>query len=316
MNHYAIGIDIGGTNTVVGLVNAEGKVVSREALKTQDYFKGDVFIEDIISVIRRILKDNGVSEVEGIGIGAPNANYVTGQIEANTANLRIKECIPMCDAIGRALNTTTVLSNDADAAALGERIYGGAKECDNFVMVTLGTGVGSGFFADGRIVHGQNCMAGELGHITIFPDGRECTCGRRGCLETYTSARGICQTFKELAAQHPDNIPSNIDLGNITSRDVGMLANEGNAIAIETFNRTAKILAIGLANAAAFSNPAKIFLMGGPTKVGAPLLDPLKRYFKEQLLFIYKDRVEIELSQLDDNDAAILGAAALVHLKK
>ncbi len=312
MDKYVIGVDIGGTNTVIGLVNKEGKVVSRDTLATQTYTDGAIFVMDIAKSIIKLKSFHDV-EIGSVGVGAPNANFVSGCIESNTANLRIKEEIPICKILEKELNVPTVLSNDADAAAIGEHIYGSAKNCSNFILVTLGTGVGSGFFADGHLIHGHNCMAGELGHLTLYPEGRECSCGRCGCLETYTSARGICQTFKELAKK--SNNIDNINTENITSKDIGELANEGNPLALKTFEITAKYLAIGLANAVTFSNPEKIILMGGPTKVGAPLLIPLKRYFKDNLLFIYENSVTIEFSQLDDNDAAILGAAALINLK-
>lgn len=314
MNKHAIGIDIGGTNTTIGLVSPDGTVVATTNLSTQEYSDSSKFMDDIVSGIRKLLGDHEGATVAGIGIGAPNANFSTGYIEANTANLRMKEPIAVCNILQDRFNIPAVASNDADAAAIGERIYGGAKECDNFVMVTLGTGVGSGFFVEGRLVHGANCMAGELGHLIVNPNGRDCSCGRKGCLETYTSARGICDTYRELVSKNAGTHDI-AHLQQITCKDIGDLANKGDATAIETFRITARWLAIGLANAATFSNPEKIFLMGGPTRVGNPLLHPLNHYFSEQLLYIYKDRVSIELSQLNYNDAAILGAAALIHLK-
>ncbi|MDY6325971.1 MAG: ROK family protein [Bacteroidales bacterium] len=314
MDRFTVGIDIGGTNTVTGLVDGSGNVVARETLPTAEYTDGAAFVEDIAQTILRLEAARNAT-IDGIGIGAPNAKYLTGTIGAGTANLMIKEEIPICRVLREKFGVYTVISNDADAAALGERIYGSAKECDNFILVTLGTGVGSGFFADGRLVHGRDCLAGELGHMTLIPGGRECTCGRRGCLETYTSARGICRTFRELAETNASLLPGNLDIGAATSREIGDLANQGNSVAVETFAKTAEYLAIGLANAVTFSNPEKIILMGGPTKVGDPLLQPLKRHFERNLLYIYKGSVSIELSRLDDNDAAIIGAAALTKIK-
>jgi glucokinase len=314
MNELAIGIDIGGTNTDIGLVNPDGKVLQRKGLKTQEYDNPDLYVRDMAEAIRALMSENGVSEIAGVGIGAPNAHFDTGCIGANTANLQMKQEIPLCDLLINQLHVPVTLSNDADAAALGEHIYGGAKLMQHFVTITLGTGVGSGIFVDGHLIHGHGCMAGELGHAIVNPlSDRLCSCGRKGCLEMYASARGICQTYREEAAK--GEFPDTFKGAELTCKDVGEMAVAGDPLALKTYDTTAYWLAIGMANAASFCSPEAFFLMGGPTRAGEALLIPLRRYFAENLLYIYKDKISIHLSQLQANDAAVLGAAALIHLK-
>jgi glucokinase len=314
MNELAIGIDIGGTNTDIGLVNPDGKVLQRKGLKTQEYDDPKLYVRDMAEAIRALMSENGISEIAGVGIGAPNANFDSGCIGANTANLRMKQEIPLCDMLIDQLHVPVTLSNDADAAALGEHIYGGAKLMQHFVTITLGTGVGSGIFVDGHLIHGHGCMAGELGHAIVNPlSDRLCSCGRKGCLEMYASARGICQTYREEAAK--GEIPDTFKGLELTCKDVGEMAVAGDPLALKTYDTTAYWLAIGMANAASFCSPEAFFLMGGPTRAGEALLTPLRSYFAENLLYIYKDKISIHLSQLQANDAAVLGAAALIHLK-
>ena len=314
MNNWAIGIDIGGTNTDIGLVNPEGKVVLRKGLKTQEYDNPDLYVRDMAAAIRELMSENDVLTIAGVGIGAPNAHFDSGCIGANTANLRMKQEIPLCSMLIDLLHVPVTLSNDADAAALGEHIYGGARLMQHFVTITLGTGVGSGIFADGRLIHGHGCMAGELGHAIVNPfSDRLCSCGRKGCLEMYASARGICQTYREEAAK--GEFPDNFRGEELSCKDVGEMAVAGDPLALKTYDTTAYWLAIGMANAASFCSPEAFFLMGGPTRAGEALLKPLRRYFAENLLYIYKDRISIQLSELQSNDAAVLGAAALIHLK-
>ena len=313
-NKLAIGIDIGGTNTDIGLVNPDGKVLQSKGLKTQEYADYRQYIHDMADAIRTLLSENGLTEVAGVGVGAPNAHFDTGCIGANTANLRMKEEIPVCTMLQELLGLPVTLSNDADAAALGEHIYGGAKLMQHFVTITLGTGVGSGIFVDGRLIHGHGCMAGELGHAIVDPHSdRLCSCGRKGCLEMYASARGICQTYREEAAK--GEFPDTFKGTELTCKDVGEMAVAGDPLAQKAYDTTAYWLAIGMANAASFCSPEAFFLMGGPTRAGEALLTPLRRYFAENLLYIYKDKISIQLSELQANDAAVLGAAALIHLK-
>ena len=314
MNKLAVGIDIGATNTDIALVNPDGKVLGRRGLKTQEYDSPEHYVRDIADAVRSLRSEFGNPDVLGVGIGAPNAHFDTGCIGAETANLRMKEEIPICRMLQDILGLPVTLSNDADAAAIGEHIYGGAKLMQHFVTITLGTGVGSGIFVDGRLIHGHGCMAGELGHAIVNPlSDRLCSCGRKGCLEMYASARGICQTYREEAAK--GEFPDTFKGEELTCKDVGEMAVAGDPLARKTYDTTAYWLAIGMANAASFCSPEAFFLMGGPTRAGEALLTPLRRYFAENLLYIYKDRISIQLSELQSNDAAVLGAAALIHLK-
>lgn len=307
---YSIGIDIGATNTDLGLVRNDGTVLDRERLSTQQYDKAENYIADITSAIQQLLTRHDVTALDGIGIGAPNGNHLTGCIEANTANLRIKEQIPLGRALEEAFGTRVRLDNDANAAALGEMVYGGAKGMRNFIMLTLGTGVGSGIVIDGKLLHGTHGAAGELGHAIVSPNGRACSCGRKGCIEMYASARGICQNYIEALEASGRNTTEE-EREAVTCQFVGESANAGDPVARKAYDTTAYWLSIALANAAAFSEPEAIFLMGGPTRAGEALLSPLQKYFEENLLFLYKGKIKLQFSTLTGNDTAILGAAAL-----
>ena len=303
---YSIGIDIGGTNTDMGLVRDDGTIVARENIPTNVYTELQPYIHDIMGCIEKLMKDNGVDKIEGIGIGAPNGNYYTGCVD-NAPNLTIKGVLNFEEEMHKYMDVPVVLSNDANAAAYGEMVYGGAQDLDNFIMFTLGTGVGSGIVLDGKLVHGSTGGAGELGHNILIPNGRQCSCGRKGCLETYTSARGIVQTYCELKG-----VPVTND---INSKMIGDLANNGDPTALKTWEIVADQLGLAMANSVTFSAPQAIFLMGGPTKVGDPLLIPLRKAFDKYLLNIYAGSCEIRMSQLKANEVAILGAAALIKMK-
>ena len=316
---YSIGIDIGGTNTDMGLVREDGAIIARENIPTNAYTEFEPYIRDIMASISKLMKDNNVDTIEGIGIGAPNGNYYTGCVD-NAPNLTIKGVLNFEEEIHKYMNVPVVLSNDANAAAFGEMVYGGAKGMKHFIMFTLGTGVGSGIVVDGKLVHGSTGTAGELGHNILIPNGRPCSCGRNGCLETYTSARGIVKTYIEVRREmgppkelFPGWIPPSTTDAEIHSITVGMAASAGDPLALETFRRVGYWLGIACANAVTFSAPECIFLMGGPTKVGDPLLKPLRQSFDEHLLNIYQGKCRIEMSHLKTNEVAILGAAALVN---
>ena len=317
MEHtYSIGIDIGGTNTDIGLVRDDGICASRTNLSTNSYHDAEKYVADLWDRISNILTTNNIPAIDGIGIGAPNANYYTTCIE-QAPNLNFKGVVDMRALFARHTDTPITLSNDANAAAYGELVYGGAKGMKHFIMITLGTGVGSGIVVDGHLVHGSTGCAGELGHSILIPDGRQCNCGLKGCMETYCSATGIRRTAIEMLNrdwQYQSKL-RDIPEEKLTSRDIGIAANEGDSLAIEVLRKTGHWLGIALANAVTFSSPEAIFLMGGPLKAGKPLVEPIVESFKEHLLFVYKDSVEIRLSQLPDNDAAILGAAALTKAK-
>lgn len=304
---YSIGIDIGGTNTDMGLVREDGTIIARDSIPTNVYTELQPYVRDIMSCINGLMKDNNVDSIEGIGIGAPNGNFYTGCVD-NAPNLTIKGELNFEEEIHKYMNVPVVLSNDANAAAYGEMVYGGAKDLDNFIMFTLGTGVGSGIVLDGKLVHGSTGGAGELGHNILIPNGRQCSCGRKGCLETYTSARGIVQTYCELKG-----IPVTAE---VNSKMIGDLANQGDPTALKTWEIVADQLGLAMANSVTFSAPQAIFLMGGPTKVGDPLLKPLQKAFDKYLLYIFAGSCQIRMSQLKANEVAILGAAALIKMKK
>ena len=297
MTHsYAIGIDIGGTNTDMGLVREDGTIIARSNIPTNAYTELVPYVHDIMGCICKLMKDNNVDKIDGIGIGAPNGNFYTGCVD-NAPNLTIKGVLNFEEEMHKYMDVPVVLSNDANAAAYGEMVYGGAKGMNHFIMFTLGTGVGSGIVVDGKLVHGSTGGAGELGHNILIPEGRQCSCGRKGCLETYTSARGIVQTFCELrAANGPRDvkegwIPDTVKDSDVTSKMIGDAANAGDPIAIATYEKTGYLLGIAIANSVTFSAPEAIFLMGGPTKVGEPLLKPLRESFEKHLLNIYEGRM-------------------------
>lgn len=310
---YSIGIDMGGTNSDLGLVREDGSIVSRHSISTNKYTQIEPYVHDLMEEIKAMMQESGVEKLEGIGMGAPNGNYYTGCVD-NAPNLTIKGLLDFKKEFAKYTDVPFVLSNDANAAAYGEMIYGGAKQYDNFIMITLGTGVGSGIVLDGKLVHGSTGGAGELGHNILIPEGRSCSCGRKGCLETYTSARGIVKTFCDLRAEGKE---SNITVSDaeVTSKMIGDAANAGDAVAIETYQKVGYWLGIACANAVTFSAPQAIFLMGGPTLVGDPLMKPLRESFQKHLLNIYEGSCDIHTSDLKTNEVAILGAAALVKMK-
>jgi len=329
-NTYVIGIDLGGTNTELGLVRNDGHIVARHNLSTKDYSSFPPFADDMVKAAGELCAagdpETGwhgtVNDLRGIGIGAPNADPNTSSM-VEPPNLKQFKGVSNFAVEFRRCGVTVpvAVDNDANAAALGEMVYGGATGMKHFIMITLGTGVGSGIVVDGKLVHGSTGTAGELGHNILIPNGRECSCGRRGCLETYTSARGIVQTYIEVrremgapadAKEHPGWIGPEVTDAEIHSITVGMAASAGDPLALEAFRRVGYWLGIACANAVTFSAPECIFLMGGPTKVGDPLLRPLRKSFDEHLLNIYQGKCRIEMSHLKTNEVAILGAAALV----
>ena len=316
MNTYSIGIDIGGTNTDIGLVRDDGRCMAKKNLPTNKYYDASVYVSDICDKIKDLMGENEVTAIDGIGIAAPAGNFYTGCIE-NATNLNFKGVIDLAAMFHDHLDVPVVVSNDANAAAYGELVYGGAKGMKHFVMFTLGTGVGSGIVVDGKLVHGKTGGAGELGHAILIPEGRPCGCGRKGCLETYTSATGIRRTALEMMEANPDydGALRKVDPKELTSKMVGDAARNGDPLALKVFEKTGYWLGIALANAVAFSGPEAIFLMGGPVKAGEVLLKPTRESFKKHLCFVYDGSVDIRVSELPDNDAAILGAAALTKAK-
>lgn len=316
MNTYSIGIDIGGTNTDIGLVRDDGRCLAKKNLPTNIYFDVELYVSDICYKIKKMMFENNIDAIEGIGIAAPAGNYYTGCIEGAT-NLNFKGTVDLASMFRSHLDVPVVVSNDANAAAYGELVYGGAKGMKNFITFTLGTGVGSGIVVDGKLVHGKTGGAGELGHAILIPEGRPCGCGRKGCLETYTSATGIRRTALEMMEATPDYVGalSQVPADELTSKMVGDAAKCGDQLALRVFEKTGYWLGIALANAVAFSGPEAIFLMGGPVKAGEVLMKPVRESFQKHLCFVYDGSVEVKISELPDNDAAILGAAALTKAK-
>jgi len=306
----SIGVDIGGTNTDIGLVGANGAVIARSNLRTAQYFDAQLFVNDIAEVIRKLMKENNIEKIKGVGIGAPCGNFHEGTIE-DAKNLNFRGKIPLKKMLEAQLHVPVVVTNDANAAVYGEVVYGGAKGMKDVVMFTLGTGVGGGIITDGKLLYGSDGFAGELGHATLVPFGRKCNCGNAGCLEMYASIRGIIQTCTELLEQSPENELAKTPKEALTPKIIAEVAYNGNAVAIETYRKTGEWLGIALANAVTFSSPEAIFLMGGIVKAGEILLKPTRASFAKHKLFIYKE-IPILTSQLDENDAAILGAASLV----
>ncbi|MEA4968703.1 MAG: ROK family protein [Bacteroidaceae bacterium] len=319
MKSYSIGIDIGGTNTGFGLVDEKGNIISTTSISTKDFDIVENYLDEIVKhIILLIERCEDKSLLKGVGIGAPNGNYYNGTIE-HAPNLKFHGIIPVKEYIetklkGKGYDLKVTLTNDANAAAIGEMIYGGAKGIKNFIMITLGTGVGSGIVVDGKVVYGADGFAGEVGHTIVQPEGRMCGCGRRGCVETYSSVTGLRKTALELI----NNTKTKSSLREICQENIGgkaiyNAAINGDKLALKCFEITAKMLAIGMANAVAVTSPEKIFLFGGLTKAGDLLMNPLKKYFEESLFVVFQNKIDLEISHLDENTAAILGAAALTY---
>ena len=313
---YSIGVDMGGTNTDMGLVTENGNIIQRRNIPTNAYTEFEPYVRDMMREIDDMVKEQEIRDgeavsLEGIGIGAPNGNFYTGCVD-NAPNLTIKGVLDFSKEIKKYRDVPVVLSNDANAAAYGEYVYGGAKGMKHFIMFTLGTGVGSGIVVDGKLVHGSTGAAGELGHAILIQHGRKCSCGREGCLETYTSARGIVQTYKELKTESGEWR----DGEEVTSKMIGELAHQGDTVALKTWETVADQLGLAMANSVTFSAPEAIFLMGGPAQVGEPLLKPLRKAFDKYLLNIFAGSCQIRMSELRANEVAILGAAALIKMPK
>ncbi len=307
-----LGIDIGGTNTVLGVVDREGNILARNRISTTDYPDIHDYVKALHRALTVALEEAGAGvELRAIGIGAPNGNYYHGTIEY-PPNLIWEGVIPLCELMSQYVEVPVVLTNDANAAALGEMIYGGARGMKNFIVYTLGTGLGSGIVINGEVLYGSTGFAGEIGHIIMVPGGRDCGCGRQGCLETYVSATGIVRTVEELLAQRRDPSPlRKVPADELTSKMITDAAKEGDPIALEAFDRTADMLALSIVNAVAFSSPEAIFLFGGLSNAGKYLFEPTEKYVNEKLQTIFKGTVRILPSEIPENHAAILGASAL-----
>ena len=309
---YVIGVDLGGTNTVFGIVDARGNVVVNASIKTAVHNEIELYLDDLVVGLNMLIEQvGGKDKIRGIGVGAPNGNYFNGSIEF-APNLPWKGKIPLAQMLQERIGIPVALTNDANAAAIGEMTYGAARGMNDFIVITLGTGVGSGIVVGGQLVYGHDGFAGELGHMIVRRNGRMCGCGRQGCLETYTSATGVARTAREyLSIRSDESLLRSVDVESITSKDVYDAAMQGDALALEIFEATGAILGESFADFVTFSSPEAIILFGGLTKSGDLLMNPIKHHMEKNLLPIYKGKTKLLFSQLKESDAAVLGASAL-----
>jgi len=314
----AVGIDIGGTNTVFGLVDRDGNILAEGKLKTTSYSTFDDFVEALWTRIYYAAGRAGESiKIMGFGIGAPAGNINRGTIEY-AAGLPWKGVIPVTEIFNKHIKARIIVTNDANAAAVGEMIYGGAKGMNDFVVITLGTGLGSGIVADGKLIYGHNGFAGEIGHTSVFmgQEGRECGCGKKGCLETYVSATGITRTMMALMAEsrNPCSLRS-VSVGKLNSKMIYDAARNGDPLALKAFMETGRILGYKLADVVAHTDPEAIFLFGGLSLAGELILEPARKAMEENLLYVYRGKVKLLESQLNNKNAAVLGASSLIWSK-
>ncbi|MDR0744288.1 MAG: ROK family protein [Tannerella sp.] len=310
---YVIGIDIGATNTVFGVVDARGTILYNGSIKTGIYEDVNDYVSALAEGLKIIIEEaGGPGQIKGIGVGAPNGNYFNGCIEF-APNLPWKGKIPLAQLISeKTYHIPATLTNDANAAAIGEMTYGAARGMKDFIEITLGTGVGSGIVIGGTLVYGHDGFAGELGHVTVRENGRICGCGRHGCLEAYASATGVARTAREILMNRTEKSTlRDLNPEDITSKDVYDAAVKGDKLAQEIFEYTGNILGEALSNFVAFSSPEAIILFGGLTKAGDLILNPVKRSMEDHLLKIFQGKTKLLVSQLKESDAAILGASAL-----
>jgi glucokinase len=311
-----LGIDIGGTYTKIGLVDRSGAIHFEDEVPTTGYDTIEQYIEAIHQHVTESLNQLEASfHMAGIGVGAPNGNYYTGCIE-NATNLAWKGIVEFVKLMEKQFKIPSVVTNDANAAALGEMLFGGAKDLNNFLMITLGTGLGSGLVVNGDVIYGNDGHAGELGHVRASDNGRQCGCGKRGCLETYVSATGIKRTVFELLAD--ENVESDfrkIPFSKLKPKLITAMAESGDPIAIKAFEKTGFLLGRSLADTVAHISPSKIFLFGGLAKAGKWIIDPTKKSMEQHLLPIYQNKIDIVPSALLKKNIAVLGAAALIWKK-
>lgn len=310
---YAIGVDIGGTNTKYGIVNHRGDIVQKGDIRTDAYPTVEGFIDALYATLNPIIEKIGSSNIKGIGIGAPNGNFYNGNIEY-APNLHWKGVVPVAKLVTERFGLSASLTNDANAAAVGEMNYGAARGMRDFIMITLGTGVGSGIVANGQLIYGHDGFAGELGHTTIRPGGRKhWGTGMLGSVESYCSATGIVVTAKEYLAQSTEqSMMRNYPVEELNSRIIYECAIQGDKLAQEVYEFTGQILGESLANFVMFSSPEAIILFGGVIKAGELILKPTREHMERNLLPIFQNKVKLVFSELKEADAAILGASALV----
>lgn len=313
MKPYVLGIDIGGTNTVFGIVDTRGTVIASNSIKTQKHSDINDYIDELYTEITRLIQLNdAVDKIHGIGIGAPNANYFTGTIE-DGVNLIWPTPIPLAQLVRDKFGIPVAVTNDANAAAIGEMTYGAARGLKDFIMITLGTGVGSGIVINGQMTYGHDGFAGELGHMIVKRNnGRLCGCGRTGCLEAYCSATGVARSAREfLEVRTEPSLLRNLPIEAITSKDVYDAAINGDKLAIDIFNYTGTILGEAFADMMVISSPEAFILFGGLAKSGELLMKPLREAMDKNMMGIFRGKAKVLLSELKEADAAILGASAL-----
>lgn len=313
---FVIGLDLGGTNSVFGIVDQRGQVLATNSIKTQTYKTVDDFVDAGVEALKPIVaKVGGISQIRAMGIGAPNGNFYRGTIEfAPNLAWGHDGVVPLADMFSKKLNIPVGLTNDANAAAVGEMQYGVARGMKDFIMITLGTGVGSGIVINGQMVYGSDGFAGELGHVTMVrgEDGRSCGCGRTGCLEAYCSATGVARSAREFLKESDEpSLLRDMKPEKITSLDVSIAAGRGDKLAKRVYEFTGEMLGKACADFAAFSSPEAFIFFGGLTKAGDLLMEPIIRSYKENALEIFKDKPKFLVSSLDDAAAAVLGASAI-----
>ena len=311
MKEVVIGVDIGGTFTKYGIIDRNGNCLIENSIKTNSGNGVEEFLKDATKAFKNDLAKFNDVQLKGIGIGAPNGNYYNGTIEF-APNLKWKGIIPLVELFKKNFNVPIFLTNDANAAAIGEMIYGNAKDLRDFIVITLGTGLGSGIVSNGELVYGHDGFAGEIGHTVVRHNGRQCGCGRKGCLETYASATGIKRTvYKLLADSLEESKLRSVSFNELSAEMITEAAKNGDKIALEAFEYTGNILGQTLADSVAYTSPEVIFLFGGLAKSGNLILEPTRRHFEDNILNIYKNKVKILISGMEEINAAIMGAGAL-----
>ncbi|MBR0268476.1 MAG: ROK family protein [Prevotella sp.] len=312
---YVIGLDLGGTNSVFGIVDSRGEIKATTAIKTQGYDKVEDYVNACVTALEPIIEQvGGIDMIKAMGIGAPNGNYYNGTIEfAPNLSWGHDGIVPLAAMFKERLGIPVALTNDANAAAIGEMIYGVARGMKNFIVITLGTGVGSGIVINGQLVYGCDGFAGELGHVIVRREnGRPCGCGRKGCLETYCSATGVARTARELLATTTQpSLLRELDPEKITSLDVAIAAGKGDKLANEIYEFTGRLLGEACADFAAFSSPEAFIFFGGMTKAGDLIMKPIEKAYDENVLKIFKGKAKFLVSGLEGSSAAVLGASAV-----
>ena len=313
---YVIGLDLGGTNSVFGIVDARGEIKATTAIKTGSYEKAEDYVAACVEALQVIIEQvGGISKIKAMGIGAPNGNYYNGTIEfAPNLSWAKNGVVPLAKLFSDSLGIPVALTNDANAAAIGEMVYGVARGMKNFIVITLGTGVGSGIVVNGQLLYGHDGFAGELGHVIMVrgKEGRSCGCGRTGCLEAYCSATGVARTARELLAKTDrPSLLREMNPEEITSLDVSIAASKGDELAKEIYEFTGKMLGEACADFAAFSSPEAFIFFGGMVKAGDLIMEPIKKAYNESVMNVFKGKAQFLVSGLDGASAAVLGASAI-----